>query len=147
MIKIKIDEKQLNELLRLRKTDSFYKVGIRQGYVVLSTYLKRDVQDSFRSPKTGRFYFVKKKGRWTHHRASAPGEAPAIISGALSRSVETKRSGYYRMTFSAGSGITYASYLEYGINRPYMTPSVKKNRGNAMVIFRREINRALRGHL
>jgi hypothetical protein len=66
------------------------------------------------------------------HQASAPGEAPAADTGALSRpsAIVTKRKG--DLTIELESTIAYAAYLEFGTQmiapRPSWVPAVEKAR-------------------
>ena len=74
-----------------------------------------------------------KSGRIYHrpggsHRASAPGESPAIDSGRLAESLTVFR----RSTFQwyVGSDVEYAPWLEYGTYsiapRPYLRPAAAR---------------------
>ena len=71
-------------------------------------------------PKTGRIY---KRGRKTH-QASAPGEAPASDKGLLVNSIfsEFPKAG----VGIVGIGVKYASYLEFDLDRPYVSVSIEK---------------------
>lgn len=124
------------------------------------------LQGLMREPKTGRIYgaeqtvefrtkrgatasFIAKrgkrlgKGRKGHrvHRASAPGEAPAIDSAALSKGIahETARIG--KMRFFATVGVSLqsgrakiAEWLEFGTSkmaaRPMWRPALETLRSN-----------------
>lgn len=78
---------------------------------------------SFQAPKTGRTY---KRGKRTH-RASAPGEAPAVDFGHLQNSLQpdfpTPLKGV--LTIGAEHGL----YLEEGTRhiapRPFVVPAIK----------------------
>lgn len=61
--------------------------------------------------KTGRIYNITLGGIKIKHRASAPGESPAIITGRLAASVQYRMSGWKILTF--GSDVYYAKDLEY----------------------------------
>lgn len=73
-------------------------------------------------PKTGRFY--------GSHRASAPGEAPAIDTGNLAGSIEVEMDG--PLTAVVTVGAEYGPFLEYGTAhiapRPFLTPAVEEAR-------------------
>ena len=85
--------------------------------------IKREMQNLMRQPKSGRVY--KYRGR--SHRASAPGESPAIRSGKLFKSI--------RESFpNAQTGVIevdapYAGFLEQGTKftarRPFVAPAIK----------------------
>lgn len=70
-------------------------------------------------PKSGALY--------GNHQASAPGESPAIDTGALVNSIGTEMTGPLRGIVY--EGMEYAAYLEYGTvhmaARPHMTPAVE----------------------
>lgn len=94
--------------------------------IVTGKAIEADVKVSMAQPKHGRTY--KRKGK--NHRASAPGESPAVDSGALVNSI-----GF--MMAEPGSGVVftnqeYAPALEYGYARmsprPYFAPAVDKER-------------------
>jgi hypothetical protein len=90
--------------------------------------LQADAQDSMKGPKHGRFYRSSKTGK--PHRASAPGEAPAVDIGNLkgSISVEMEKPTLAIVAVGANYGVT----LEYGSRkiapRPYMRPAAEKAR-------------------
>lgn len=73
---------------------------------------RRQVIKMYKSgPKTGRIY----KRRSKTHQASAPGEAPAIDTGALVSSLYYTQDGPGQATF--GSRLAYAFYLEFGVEK------------------------------
>lgn len=84
------------------------------------------VADSMRAPKHGRFY----RRRDRIHRASAPGEAPAIDFGPLLSSLRTEygsRGLTAKILIGNNSTISYASDLENGVHvrkRPYWKPAI-----------------------
>jgi HK97 gp10 family phage protein len=61
------------------------------------------------------------------HRASAPGETPAIDTGALANSFQTRMTG--RTEGEVSVHVEYAAALEFGsakmAARPFLTPAVK----------------------
>ena len=75
------------------------------------------------SPRGGRVYKRKRKT----HKASAPGQAPAVDSGALLRSYTYQVGDGY---VDVGSNIEYAPYLEFGTRkmapRPHLRPAVQR---------------------
>lgn len=81
----------------------------------------RRMKLSFAQPKSGRFYKVSKTGR--RHQASAPGQAPAILTGFLTNSILTD---FPRATEGVITiGAEYAEYLERGTRRMAARPFVK----------------------
>ncbi len=94
-------------------------------------------QVAMSEPKHGREY---PRGD-TVHIASAPGEAPAVDTGAL------RASGYVKQvqpgTWEVGFTAEYAAALEYGTPRieprPYLRPEVEKHRDGFMGAIRRPV--------
>ncbi len=80
---------------------------------------------SFAQAKSGRIYRVSRTGR--PHQASAPGEAPAILTGFLSNSILPTFPSPFEGVIAIGA--QYAPYLEYGTRRmaprPYVAPALK----------------------
>ncbi len=68
------------------------------------------------------------------HRASAPGQAPAQDSGALSRSINTRvqKSAKEALIVAGNSLAKYARFLEFGTSkmaaRPFMVPALEKSK-------------------
>jgi len=60
------------------------------------------------SPPTGRYY------EQLGHRASAPGEPPANLSGFLADSIRWQKFNTTGMVGSVGAGASYATTLEFG---------------------------------
>jgi len=104
------------------------KEGVRLGLVNVAPEIKREVRRLIRDPnKTGRIYNINGK----RHQASAPGEAPANLTGKLARSVGSSISGYDTLVIGERGHIApYAKYLEYGspegkiLKRPHLRPAV-----------------------
>ena len=70
-------------------------------------------------------------GEWYgSHQASAPGEMPAIDTGALAASIQTD---VQKTKGTVYTNMEYSEFLEYGtVNmeaRPYMTPAAEAARG------------------
>lgn len=110
----------------------FVKVTDAAASRVIRAFTMRTVERmkaAFKLPKSGRVYRVSRTGR--PHQASAPGEAPAILTGFLQNSIlttfPTAREGVIAI------GAAYAPYLEYGTRRgnkikprPYIAPAIKE---------------------
>lgn len=81
---------------------------------------------SFALPKSGRYYRVSRTGR--PHRASAPGEAPAVLTGFLSNSIQSEFPSARLGIIAIGA--QYAPYLELGTARmkprPFIDPAIKE---------------------
>jgi hypothetical protein len=76
--------------------------------------------------RSGRVYFIKGRA----HTASAPGEAPANISGKLANSFIYKaRMSELLVASTAFStkGFPYPGYLEKELNRPFFEKTNKEN--------------------
>ena len=120
--------------------------GIRQGFYQLGadlrTSVRKDILD--KTGKTGRTYVVQRGGRRLRHRASAPGEFSANLSGELRGSIGFNVRGWRQLHF--GAGAKHGAFQEEGTSR--MRPrenlgmTVDKNEKNAQAHFKREIKRA-----
>lgn len=94
------------------------------------------IRDLFAEKKTGRIYLIK----GVEHQASAPGEAPAIRSRELERSLFYNVSGHTYLEY--GADADYAGFLEDGTSRMDPRPfliraAIDKNRDtyNSLVKF------------
>lgn len=81
----------------------------------------QEMRDLMEGPKSGRYYGA--------HQASAPGEAPAILTGQLIGSLTAEPRG---LSVVVGASDEKALWLEYGTRfmsaRPFFTPMVEKAR-------------------
>jgi len=66
------------------------------------------------------------------HRASAPGEAPAIDTGRLRREITVRKTG--RGRFQVRFGAPYAGILEFTLDRPFVLPAIE---AAAQIVFNR----------
>jgi len=66
--------------------------------------VEHTVKTGMAGPQSGRMYGA--------HQASAPGEYPAVDTGALMGSITTSPTG--KLKYSVWTGIEYAIFLEYG---------------------------------
>lgn len=123
--------------------------GIRRAFYLLGRDLAKAAKQSIiRGPKTGRLYRIK--GRKNRHRASAPGEAPANLSGNLQKSIDFVVRGSNQMTFGAGNELVdYAGHLELDTKniegRQYLIKAIEDNERKAEQHFssgiKSELNR------
>lgn len=110
-----------------------------------ATTLAADIRKDFKKPKHGRVYYYK--GR--RIRASAPGEAPAIRSGALFRNVTPviSANGMQARIDPRARGVKYAAWLEEGTSRmaprPYINPSFSRRRQAFLNEVRTKLAKAL----
>lgn len=127
-VTVKIDTRGLDNLLgRLEPTaDAILGKGAND--------IKAEVQRLMRQPKSGREY---PRGAKTH-RASAPGEAPAIDTGNLINSLYAERRG--RLHWEEGETGEYGMYLEYGTSkmapRPHQTPAFEARKQGIVDAFK-----------
>lgn len=89
-------------------------------------YAEKVAKESMMKPKTGRLYKVNRTGKL--HRASAPGQAPAIDTGNLVNSIHSEQVN--RSEARTFTNVEYAPMLEFGTAkmapRPFMTPAAIK---------------------
>jgi hypothetical protein len=89
-----------------------------------------DAEKAMHEAKTGKWWYVKNPntGSYFWHQASAPGEAPAILSSDLLASSEV---GDVPMGHIATWDTPYASVLEFGKGRvaprPFARPAATQN--------------------
>ena len=119
--------------------------GIRQGFWSIARELRTGVRKRIKEkPKTGRRYRIK--GRRRRHRASAPGEDPANLSGKLRKSVGFQIRDN-DMEFGYRDSVNYGKFLEVGTRkmkpRPALTKQVNASTKNSRGHFEREIEKAL----
>lgn len=98
------------------------KVLFKGGNQIRNTIINSMVSDRRKEGPSGRFY-----GK---HRASAKGEAPAVNTGELLRSILFEVNNNEMEVGSAG-GAPYSEYLEDGTKnmapRPFLMPAVEKH--------------------
>lgn len=124
--------------------------ALHEGMIGAIALMVGDAKRSVaRGPKTGRIY-MKGKNRSIRHQASAPGEPPATDTGRLVNSIvgDAKVIGKQVQGYLEAR-TDYAGYLEFGTRklaaRPFMTPSVMRNRDRAIALMREAVqNRASR---
>ena len=112
--------------------------SIRRGFKLVDDIVQKDLQKGFREPKTGKFY----KTKYGLHRASAPYEYPAILTGKLSKSIRSTQS---RRRLEVGTSIDYAPYLEFGSAKILPRPFIDKTATRTERQTERAFVRALRG--
>jgi len=132
------------------------RTGVRFALYNIGVDLVKTAEAEMRKPKSGRWYTTKvgkqgtplKKAR--RYQASAPGQAPAVVSGNLRRSLRFKVRGWNVMSFRAGGerfGAPYAPFLEEGTAnmaaRPFMSTAVLEVEKDAINYFEIEIGKQL----
>lgn len=112
-------------------------IGARRGFhangIKMVGHNRRLIR---KGPKTGKLYRIP--GRKRKHRASAAGEPPANLSGALARSIGYEIFGNNEMAFGSRSdsdskgGVAYGGWLDGGTKdgrikpRPHVSRTVDK---------------------
>lgn len=118
---------QNTAFLVMNKSIANSKEGIRRGLLEVGPEIEKEVVSLIRSPKkTGRLYWIN--GRL--HQASAPGEAPANLTGALADSVDSKVTSPTRLLIGDIKSIApYGGIMEHGtkdgtriLPRPHLRP-------------------------
>jgi hypothetical protein len=134
----------------IRELDRKLARGIRQGFFKVGSLLKTTAREQMmEKPKHGRLYRIKRGSRIKNHMASASGETPANVSGALRKSIGFEPSGMI-LVFGAGgrdSGVDYADYLESGTSkmfpRPLLQNAVHKQQGAIMPMMQEAVGREI----
>ena len=95
--------------------------------------IRRDTEKSMRGPKTGEWYVYQ----GSRYQASAPGETPAIRSGALLRSINsfTRRTAF-GVKGVVRTNIFYAKFLVRK-DRPIFKPALDANKAAFFTAIRK----------
>lgn len=151
MIRIDIDTPSRRVLRSLsgEQLHTAIERGVRQGLYMTGKAYSRHCKDELKKPKNGRVYRVKLGKRRVTYRASAPGEYPAKLTGALRRSVDFRILGAATLEFGAGGlDVPYAKWLEEGTSkmaaRPYLRPTITSNDAVTRRLLRNRILWAIR---
>ena len=133
------DKKAIAKLSRNRKETWD---AIQASFVIISDFLMKSITNSITNePKTGRIYLIKSKtGNVRTHQASAPGEAPANLTGNLVRSLKAKP---LKTQLTIGATADYAYDLEMNMNRPFIKRAINKNRNRIAHTFYEELYKEL----
>ncbi|HDY66295.1 hypothetical protein LCGC14_2350720 [marine sediment metagenome] len=120
--------------------------GIRKAFYFIGKDLVADARKSILDKnKSGIVYTIFKNGRRFNHVSSAPGQAPANLTGDLRKSVDFKVHGIDRLEF--GADTPYAKALELGNpagnleKRPYLIAAIQKNEKNTRQHFAQQIKK------
>lgn len=151
-----IDPKTEKTVLDLSRMPQEVKRGIRRGAYLSGKELVKETRERINDkPKSGRIYTIyrgiggKRLRRPRLHRASAPNEAPAVITGRLRKTIDFKVRGDKRLEFGAGSSqVEYARILEVGGGRikarNYLKNTTKKLSNKIKTILGREVNKLIK---
>lgn len=134
--------------------------GLKSANLLIGRQVTRDIRKDMQPPKSGRTYIIRefwRGDRLIRHKASAPGEAPAVLSGSLrasvgyipsSRELEigagNKGSGVSVVLagqIGFGRTVDYARKLELRMNRPYLKKNITRNFRNIENYYYRQIAR------
>lgn len=101
--------KEVQDAIRAYEGDITRQLGTIVNAAALESI--KDVKKMMAEVKTGKEY---KRGSIVH-KASAPGEAPAVDTGTLINSIYSEDRGY--LSKAIGSRLPYAYFLEFGTFR------------------------------
>ena len=102
-----------------------HEIGLRRGLQEGGLIAKREVVRLIQEqPKTGAIYTI----RGQSHQASAPGEAPASVTGNLAQKVSIKTVSATQLIL--GDKAKYGGYLEYGTRNMEPRPHLKTGAEN-----------------
>lgn len=138
--------------------------GLKKGGILAGKKIQTDIRADMAKKKSGRIYFLREfwlgQG-FIKHRASAPGEAPARLTGSLKASVNYVPSATDMVVGAGTTGggvpgqidlggqigfgrvVDYARKLELGMNRPYLKKNIDLNHRNTQNYYIRETRREL----
>lgn len=109
---------------------------------VLAVWLQEAASKAFRGmiasmtgQKSGRIYKI---GKNRTHQASAPGQAPAVLTGQLRSSITINRVTDYEYVVSIAA--PYGRILEFAMNRPNAIPASEKAWASFTSVVRRYFN-------
>lgn len=125
----------------------FTEIMLREGVSAGSQYLESRIKRSFKAG-TGRWY--RRPGRW--HRASAPGETPAVDYGDLRNAIEHDvRSTHNSVIGRIGTNVRqrtfimgYERTLEFGTRRIKARPFMRRTAYEELRTLRAVIGSAAR---
>lgn len=128
MITVAVHKKSQQVLVEVPKQALRHREGIAQAFFEIGSEVVRETKRLIETGnKTGRIYRIR--GRF--HQASAPGEAPANLSGRLARSGDYKVNGLF---LRVGETVNYAKFLEDGTRkmapRPHLLKAVNNEARN-----------------
>ena len=169
MFKIVADSKNRQVQITSAQLGEMRQTSVRKAFYHIGKDLVKESKRLIDLPKSGKFYNLRINRRLKRHRASAPGEAPAKITGNLKASLDFKVQGAKEMEFGSlrsvtrritrkGNGFTmkgnvtralgiYPRYLEEGTSkmapRPFLISSIKNNYRNSINRFKAEFAKQL----
>lgn len=141
-IKIKLDDKSRKALIKLNTLSTKTKNGIRLAFYDIGRDLRKEIRSKILfEQKLGRNYLVRLRGRLKRHKASAPGQTGANLSGKYFKSIDYIVKGSNQLEF--GSRVAHGKFLEEGTKHMSPRPGLK----NAIDSKESEIERYLQHHI
>lgn len=138
-VKIKIDSGNKKVFAQIERVAEATERGIRRGFFRAGRVIVKEARRSIiQGPKTGKLRRIT--GRLQRHRASAPGEPPANLTGQLQKSTGFLIRGSSEMILGSGGAdgiihananenVQYARRLELGddviAQRPFLIRAIK----------------------
>lgn len=169
LVMIEYPKNNLRIIEKIEKLDTLVYRGIRKTLYDSGKDLAQDARNLINmKPKHGKLYRVskgiggKKLKRKKNYRASAPGEAPGVITGKLRKSINFTVTGVNQLEFGVDTrsrygGATYGKFLEYANlltfsgqgsknikPRPFISASWKKNKVKIMQRFDQAIKQEIK---
>lgn len=147
MISVSMSRQSDEVFVKIKNLEKTNKQALSNGFNQLGESLVRRVQNTIlNEPKHGRFYKISTNGVKRLHRASAPGQTPAIISGKYFESTYYESSGWQGLRFI--NDAPYALYLEKGTKkmkpRPGMKNAIKSELRNGKMYLESSLSKAMR---
>ncbi len=142
-VRVKILPKSKRVIAGVENLLDIHRKTIENGLYTVGQILDKRVTKLITSPpKTGRVYRI----RGLDHQASAPGEAPANLTGRLAASFNYNVHGFYQM--EVGESAPYAAFLEEGTRniapRPHVIRAIDETQGDVVNIFYAEFRKTVR---
>lgn len=157
MFKIEGAPHNIEVMLRIKNIAKMTKKGVRKAFYNIGKDLRKDTRKEIKKKnKTGRLYIINRAGRIVLHRASAPGQYPANLSGGLAQSISYNTVGSDRLEFGSrniiskkgkAKQIEYGKWLERGTKkikpRPFLLPTIKSNFNKIETHFNTQIRKEI----
>lgn len=152
---IEIDRKSMKAIAKIKNIEKLTKSGIEYAaYTSAKGLMKVTSAEILHKPKGGKIYIRRDRaGRRRKHRASAPGETHANMTGKLRRSLGFKvnpREIEFGYGVEKSNAPDYAGFVEFGTKRMKARPSLQNNikseRRNFQNNFESQIGKRLEGN-
>lgn len=168
MFSITESTRNANVFQKIANLQKLTETGIRKALYANGKDLAADARNFINmKPKHGRLYRIKhglqgkELKRIKSYQASAPDEAPGVITGKLRKSINFTVTGTNQLEFGVDTrsrygGAEYGKYLEYADlvsfsgqgsknikPRPFISASYKKNKGRMTQRFEQAIKQEM----